>query len=150
DAEQRLVAVRDAGIVDDDIEATKGFGRRAHHRIYIGLLRHVAGDRDHAATEAGGELAHALAVDVGRNDARALQYETLGDGAPEPRRGPRHDRDLVLELHDAALKDRDGAQGSARSRRAARPRRGRGSRRRCRAPSSRWRRTTAPSVRAAR
>ena len=45
DLEQRLVAVRDAGIVDDDVDAAEGLRRRAHHGVDVGLVRDVAGAR---------------------------------------------------------------------------------------------------------
>ncbi len=64
--EQRLVTMRDACIVDDDVDAAERFGRRAHHGVDVELLGHVALHGMHLVAEAGGDLAHALSVDVGQ------------------------------------------------------------------------------------
>ena len=73
DLEQRLVAVCDAGVVDDDVDAAERLGRRPHHGVDVDLLRDVALHGMHLVAEAGGELAHALAVDVGGDDLRAFE-----------------------------------------------------------------------------
>ena len=91
--------MRDAGVVDDDVDAAERFGRRAHHGVDVDLLRDVALHGMHLVAVAGSELAHALAVDVGGDDLGAFEHETLGNGAPEPGGGAGDDRDLADELH---------------------------------------------------
>ena len=75
DIEQRLIAVRDAGVVDQDVEAAEGFGRRAHHGVDIGLLGDVAGNRDDVVAERRRNLPHALAVDVGQRRRARLRAQ---------------------------------------------------------------------------
>ena len=73
DIEQRLIAVRDARVVDHDVEAAEGFGRRAYHGVDIGLLRDVAGNRDDVIAERRRNLPRTLPIDVGSDDARAFE-----------------------------------------------------------------------------
>ena len=118
--EHRLVAVRRAGVVDDDVEvAERRRARSGRARATSASLRHVAGAEPRAAAGRDDLLRDALAargVDVVDDDLRALVREALGDALAEARAGAGDDGDLVLQSHGAFVMTSLAATAVARIR----------------------------------
>jgi len=95
---------REAGIVDQDVDAAEGFECSLHQAFHVGGVRHVSGDadgREAAALQRGAAVGGGLRVDIRDDDARAfLGQRARGFGADAAARAG-DDRDLVRqsELH---------------------------------------------------
>src|SRR6266851_9442571 len=103
--EHRHVAMRDAGIVDHDIELREARDAGIDQFLDLVVLGDVAADIDRAALavrllDLG---CHALAagiVDIVDDDLRPLLGETLGDALAETRAAAGDDRYLARKTHD--------------------------------------------------
>ncbi len=88
--QHRLAAVRDAGVVDDDVEAAEPVDRRRDRRLEGGRVTDVAGDAqgslDQCVVAAAGRQGH---VDAGRT-------ERARDGCPDAPARPGDERDSFL------------------------------------------------------
>ena len=91
--------IKDAGVVDEDVDATEFFENRSHHRLDRGAFAHVEPDRHRLAAEIGGDRLGLSRLNVGDDHMRALggigAYDRLADAA----RAAGDDGDLVFELH---------------------------------------------------
>ena len=96
--EQRLVAVRRARVVDDDVEVAIGVERAAHEGFDVGVARDVTRTERRGTAGRGDSERHALRtrrVDVVDDDLRTLLREALRDAGAEAGPGAGHDGDLA-------------------------------------------------------
>jgi hypothetical protein len=99
--QHRLVAVRGAGVVHDDVEVAVFVERIADEPRHIGVARDVA--RTGPGTSAGGDdfVRHALrarGIDVVDDDRGALLRETLRDALAESRAATGDDGDAAVSF----------------------------------------------------
>ena len=109
DVEQRLVAVRRAGVVDDDVEVAERGERRSDESRDVGILRHVGGAETRLPSSGDDFTRNALAardVDVVDDDAGALGGIAFRDALAEPRSCAGDDRHFALESHGAPCRCR--------------------------------------------
>ena len=99
DLHDRLVAMRRAGIVDDDVDAPKGLDRGARRALHIATVRDVALERDRRRDRALGRRLGDFALHVQARDPRAFANESLGDAVAEPLPRAGHQRRLALQSH---------------------------------------------------
>ena len=92
----RLVAMRGAGVVDDNVDAAERVDRLLCGPLDILALRHVGGERDRARANAlGGGFSH-FAFQVEARNPGALARENLGDAVAEPLPRAGHQRRLAV------------------------------------------------------
>ena len=101
--ERKEVAARgdDARIVDEDVHALEGIGRRADEIAHIEPLADIAIAEDRlsaAVGDLGGNLLARFFVDVGKDKLCAFIRESMCDGAADAVRRACHDRYLAAEL----------------------------------------------------
>jgi hypothetical protein len=98
--------VRDAGIVDDDVEHAVAPEGRLDHRAHRCVLRHVDVDRDRCAAgrlDRSGNVMCGVCADVGDDNFRATLGEQPGDAFAETAAGARDDGDAILKLGHSVL-----------------------------------------------
>lgn len=93
----------DAGVVDQDVEATEAGERGGQRGVDGGLVSHVHGQRQ-CIGQAPGHRLRPRRVDVGHDDRRAVGGHGTGDGFPDPTRRAGDEGDLIGEIdpHDKA------------------------------------------------
>ena len=87
----------DAGIVEDDIETSKGrdgFGHRARHLRFI---RYVGPHGDRPVADLGGQGQGALPGLIDDRDSRAFRDEAADSGGANRARAARHEHGLACE-----------------------------------------------------
>ena len=79
--------MRQAGVVDDQVDPAEGEHGRAERRGHRVLVGHVGGDRRRhvGAADLGGGGLRLLQVEVGDDDAGALGGEPVGDRLADAR-----------------------------------------------------------------
>ena len=95
----RLIAMRRAGIVDDNVDPPKGVDRGARRALHIGAVRNVALERHRRRTETLRGRLGDFTLYVQASHPRAFANESLGDAVAEPLPRARHQRGLVLQSH---------------------------------------------------
>src|SRR5262249_55957235 len=101
--EERLVAMRPAGVVYDDVDAAERGERRADDRGPVGRDRDVGLDELRDATalaDLGGNTLGAGDMDVVHDHLGAFLREALGGALAKAAAGASDDRYLVLQAHD--------------------------------------------------
>src|SRR3989441_2406136 len=109
------LVVRDAGVVDEDIDASKLLPRRAHEAIAVVTARRVGDDAERRAPLRFKIFHHALqTVAVAPRDyhGRAVLGQPRADGRADPAPAAGDDRDLAVER---ALHEPPATAASARS-----------------------------------
>jgi hypothetical protein len=102
--ERRHVGVRDAGIVDHDVEPPEAVDGGFDHRAHVGSACDVGAMEDRAvrAEAVSDRLCHAPAaslVEVIDDDAGTFLGKPQGNTLAEAGARPGHDRHLVLQPH---------------------------------------------------
>src|SRR5262249_42478398 len=107
---------RDAGGVDQDVDAAECLARASDQTLDGRLVGDVGGDDDRAAAErldlTGQPLERRL-LSARQRHARALTREREADIVAHPLGGPGHDRDTLGELHHSSPSARSRALNSA-------------------------------------
>ena len=91
----------DAGVVDEHVDAAERLHRGVDERLAVLGLGDVGGDGDRLPARLLDELLRLLQLldpPGAERHVRARLGERLGERHAEPRRGPRHDRDLAVQL----------------------------------------------------
>ncbi len=100
---ERAAGRRAAAVPDEDVEAAEALDRGRDGALEIGVVGHVAGDRD--AAEARRVLLELVGAAREEDDVRALLRERLGAREPEPGRGAADERGAPAqsEIHGGTL-----------------------------------------------
>jgi hypothetical protein len=104
--EHRLIPVRRAGVVDDDVEVAEPVERAADERGHVAVAAHIAGAEERATAGGADVPRHARpghGVDLVDDDRRALLREALRDALAKARTRTGDDRYLVRKSHSSAL-----------------------------------------------
>ncbi|MNT48076.1 hypothetical protein D3C72_1848370 [compost metagenome] len=107
DVEQRL-HLRDAGIVDDDVETAQFLLGKRHRFGDLSELRHVGNKSDGAAPQRahfGGDRVQLFLVQIHQRDIGAILGQAQGDGLADTLRSPRDERDFSGNTHAAFLSE---------------------------------------------
>src|SRR5262249_27715010 len=94
--------VREAGVVDEDVETTEARRRLRDHRLHVARARDVGADEASRAALLGDRRGNAAAfrlVHVGDHHTRTLAREARRDRLAEPRAAAGDDGDLSVESH---------------------------------------------------
>jgi hypothetical protein len=106
DLEERLL-LRDAGVVDEDVDPSPALVCRGHRHVDVGRAAHVGGVRPGTASalrDRSFDLGQRLRSSADQHHLGPLGREPLGDRSPDSLAGPRDDDVLLLEPpngHDA-------------------------------------------------
>ena len=95
-------ADRDAGVVDENVEATLALESSLHHRVDARLVGDVGDDRGRMEAARADFRRRALGrflVEISQNDARASRGQRLRGLAANAAGASRHDRDAAIETH---------------------------------------------------
>ena len=108
-----------ADVVNEGVDVAPGVGHSGHHRLNVGAVRNVAGDRERGSVvrrvDRAGDGLCPLADDVHNGDARSLVGERTGDALAYVASGPGYDDGPVLQAH--GLPRSGCGSGHVRSRR---------------------------------
>jgi len=101
DVEQGL-HLRDAGIVDDDVEAAQFLLGKRHGGAHLIELRHVGNEGDGAAAQRahfGGSRVQLVLVQIHQRDIGTILGQAQGDRLADTLRGTRDQRDFSGNTH---------------------------------------------------
>ena len=98
DVEHPLVAVRRAGVVDDDVRWAEGVDAGLHSRAHVGAFGYVALLRLRVRAQRRSDRLRLGTVQIGDEHLRALGDEELGDTLAETAGCAGNNCDLALKL----------------------------------------------------
>ena len=102
--DRRVVVGRDPGVVVEDVDAAEALRRRVHHRLDVGLLRHVRLEREGVAGAESDRLLRGLQVHVGGAHLGALLGEEDRRLAAHAAAGTGDHADLSIQaLHQPSV-----------------------------------------------
>jgi hypothetical protein len=99
DVGDRLVDMRDAGIVDQDVQPSEGRERRLDGRVDILLAHDVAADGERALADPGRGCLGGALVEVEHSHARAFARKCLGHAGADAGTRAGDDRGFVGKTH---------------------------------------------------
>jgi hypothetical protein len=103
-----------AGVVDDDVDPSKGLDRGPDQLLGDVGLGQIAGEDRRLAVDLAGRLLGDIAVDVVDQHLRALAHEQLRGRPADPARRAGHDRRLAVKKSHLAPSHRSRSRGTLR------------------------------------